>query len=542
MDKRTFLAIALSLAVILIYQVFFMKQPEQKTTQPVPAKEATTNLANVPSPVAPSGQAFAPAKLAQAKTPVPVAEPEKMVTVETPLYTAVFTSKGAALKSFRLKGYHKTTAKDSDLIELVNVKPDMPAPLTVSFTGSSLDIPGDSAFQVNATALDLTKGQDDQQLVFQQTYPGRIRIEKVYTFHPGKYVFDLEVRAYNLSSEPLGQNAALNWHEYVDPKAETDSYTHEGPVALVKKDIERPEVKKMDASGNLGPNVSWGGFETKYFIAAIIPPNPSLTSMSMAKDGGTNMVSVGLRGQKTVIPPGQTGVFNFTLFLGPKDHSILKTLGIGLEDAIDFGSWLKWLAMPMLLVLKFFNQFINNYGLSIIVLTILIKIVFWPLGNKSYESMKEMQKLQPKMQEMREKYKDDKQRLSQETMALYKAHKVNPLGGCLPMVIQIPVFFGLYKTLLYAIELRHSPFFWWIQDLSDKDPFYITPIIMGATMFIQQKMTPMGGDPMQQKIMLFMPVVFTFLFLNFPAGLVIYWLFNNVISIGQQYYINKRRT
>jgi YidC/Oxa1 family membrane protein insertase len=271
--------------------------------------------------------------------------------------------------------------------------------------------------------------------------------------------------------------------------------------------------------------------------------------MVMAKDATNHMISVSLRGAKNTIPAGQAGIFSYTLFLGPKDHSILKAQGGHLEDAIDFGSWLKWLAMPMLFILKFFNQYINNYGLSIILLTVLIKVIFWPLGNKSYTSMKEMQKLQPKMQEMREKYKNDKQRLSQETMALYKAHHVNPLGGCLPMVIQIPVFFGLYKTLLYAIELRHSPLFWWIQDLSAPDTLFghvygfavgPLPILMGATMFIQQKMTPMGGDPMQAKIMLWMPIVFTVMFLNFPSGLVIYWLFNNIISIGQQYYINKR--
>jgi len=198
--------------------------------------------------------------------------------------------------------------------------------------------------------------------------------------------------------------------------------------------------------------------------------------------------------------------------------------------------------MPMLIILKYLNEFVKNYGIAIIILTILIKILFWPLGNKSYESMKAMQKLQPKMVELREKYKDDKQKLSQETMALYRAHKVNPMGGCLPMLIQIPVFFGLYKALLYAIELRHAPFFWWIQDLSAKDPYYITPIIMGATMFVQQKMTPTAGDPMQQKIMLFLPIIFTFLFLNFPSGLVIYWLFNNILSIGQQYYVNKKHS
>ncbi|NTW07562.1 MAG: membrane protein insertase YidC, partial [Syntrophaceae bacterium] len=195
---------------------------------------------------------------------------------------------------------------------------------------------------------------------------------------------------------------------------------------------------------------------------------------------------------------------------------------------------------PLLWVLNFIHNYIANYGLAILVLTLLIKIIFWPLGNLSYKSMQEMKNLQPKIAELKERYKNDQQKIGAETMALYKAHHVNPLGGCLPMLIQIPIFFGLYKALLYSIELRHSPFFWWIQDLSAKDPYYITPIIMGATQFIQQKMTPTMGDPMQAKLMLFMPVIFTFFFLNFPSGLVIYWLFNNIFSIGQQYYMNKK--
>ena len=283
----------------------------------------------------------------------------------------------------------------------------------------------------------------------------------------------------------------------------------------------------------------WGGYESKYFIASFIPANPALTSIIMNRDA-RDMVSVGIKGQKELIPGGQSGSFTYTLYLGPKEHNLLKAQNVGLEDSIDFGSWLKWLAMPLLLVLNFIHNYIANYGVAIIILTLLIKIIFWPLGNLSYKSMKEMQNLQPKLAEMREKYKTDQAKLSQETMALYKIHKVNPLGGCLPMIIQIPIFFGLYKALLYSIELRHSPLFWWIQDLSAKDPYYITPIIMGATQFIQQKMTPTMGDPMQAKIMLFMPIVFTFFFLNFPSGLVIYWLFNNILSIGQQYYINKK--
>jgi YidC/Oxa1 family membrane protein insertase len=310
----------------------------------------------------------------------------------------------------------------------------------------------------------------------------------------------------------------------------------------VSKSIKRKKVSDISADESLGPDVSWGGFENKYFMAVIIPQDPSLTSMNMSKDSN-NMVSVEIKGTKSIIPPNQSDSLSYALFIGPKDYTLLKKQGILLEEAIEFDSFipgLKWLSIGLLIFIKFLYQYISNYGVAIIILTILIKLIFWPLGNISYKSMKEMQKLQPKLTELKEKYKNDQAKIGQETMALYKAHKVNPLSGCLPMLIQIPVFIGLYNTLLYAIELRHSPFFWWIQDLSAKDPYYITPIIMGATQFIQQKMTPTTGDPNMAKMMLIMPVVFTFIFLNFPSGLVIYWLLNNILSIGQQIYINKK--
>jgi len=193
----------------------------------------------------------------------------------------------------------------------------------------------------------------------------------------------------------------------------------------------------------------------------------------------------------------------------------------------------------MLWLLKFFYNLIHNYGVAIILLTIVIKLILYPLTHKSFKSMKEMQKIQPKITALREKYKDNKEMLNKEIMTLYRTQKVNPLGGCLPMLLQIPVFFALYKVLLDSIELRHAPFIFWIQDLSAKDPYYITPILMGASMFIQQKMTPQVGDPTQAKLMLMLPIVFTFMFLNFPSGLVIYWLVNNLLSIAQQFYINK---
>jgi YidC/Oxa1 family membrane protein insertase len=231
--------------------------------------------------------------------------------------------------------------------------------------------------------------------------------------------------------------------------------------------------------------------------------------------------------------------FDYTAYFGPKQSEFLVASGHQFDKAIDYG-FFHPLAKPLMVVLKFFYGFIGNYGFAVILLTICIKLIFWPLTQKSYKSMKGMQKLQPEMKKMREKYGNDKQKLNQEMMAFYKENKVNPLGGCLPMVIQIPVFFALYRVLLGSIELRHAPFMLWITDLSARDPYYVTPLIMGVTMFIQQKMQPTNMDPTQAKIMLMMPVVFTFMFLNFPSGLVLYWLTNNLLTILQQYLIRRQ--
>lgn len=566
MDKRTFLAIALSMAVIFIYQAFFVKpQPVEKqtATQQTEQTEAVSGPKETQKEVAVSETKIISPKTIVSKQEV-VAHQD--IPVETALYKAVFTTEGGALKSLKLKDYYEKLPpdrtyslnyflnffsskkepeeKEARLVELVKLKNGMPKPLSVSFPDSNINVPLTDAYAASVDHLDLIEMPDRYRLIFSRTYPDHVKIEKIYLFHPDNYDIDLEVRVYNLSPNPITQNAALSWYQYVDPKAETDSYGHEGPVTYIANAIDRIKVPKIEKDEVFGPDVTWGGFESKYFIASMIPQNPSLTSLFIAKDE-TDMVTVGLKGPKNLIPPGQAGLFSYSLFLGPKNHSILKAQGVGLENAIDFESWipgLKWLAMSLLIALKFIYQYVHNYGIAIILITILIKILFWPLGNISYKSMKKMQALQPKITEMREKYKDDRQKIGQETMALYKANKVNPLSGCLPMLIQIPVFFGFYTALLYSIELRHSPFFWWIQDLSAKDPYYITPIIMGATMFLQQKMSPPMGDPMQAKLMLWMPVVFTFLFLNFPSGLVVYWLFNNIISIGQQYYITKRQS
>jgi YidC/Oxa1 family membrane protein insertase len=560
MDKKTILAVVLSLTVFLAYQMFFATPPPPK--QAAPAQESKQ--------VSKDTAAKPPATPATAAAPKSAAEKEaapKDIKVETENYTAIFSTRGGALKSFQLKGYQKectectddiypkiknfvtgqnqpAKAKSKDLIELVAVNEAMPYPLAITFPETAAEIAADSIYDADVIKLDMKNAKEKQRLVFSRIFNGKIKVEKIFTFNPDNYSIALDVKVSNLTDTPMTQIPHLNWYQYVDPKRAEDSYGHEGPVAYVSKSIKRKKVSDISTDTNLGPDVSWGGFENKYFMALIIPQDPSLTSINMSKDS-SNMVSLDIKRTKSIIPPDQSGLFSYALFIGPKDYTLLKKQGISLEEAIEFDSFipgLKWLSIALLFFVRFLHQYFSNYGVAIIILTILIKIIFWPLGNISYRSMKEMQKLQPKINELKEKYKNDKSKIGQETMAMYRSHKVNPMSGCLPILIQIPVFIGLYNTLLYAIELRHSPFFWWIQDLSAKDPYYITPIIMGATQFIQQKMTPTVGDPMQAKIMLLMPVVFTFIFLNFPAGLVIYWLLNNILSIGQQYYINRKLT
>jgi YidC/Oxa1 family membrane protein insertase len=564
MDKRTILAVVLSLAVLLTYQMFFARPP-------VPPKAASIQESKQAGNVTAVAQPAASPIAAQPKPPVlkqAIAKkeaPAKDIQVETENYTAVFSTKGAALKSFQLKKYKKectkcagdiwpaiknfatgarqpAKAKSNDLIELVTLNENMPYPLALTFPESEAGITTDSVYEADAASLDMTKDKKEQRLVFSRIFNGKIKIEKIFTFNPDNYSIVLDVKISNLTDTPLATIPYLNWYEYADPSQKGDRYSKEGPVAYVANSVKRKKASDISTEISLGPDVSWGGLENKYFMALIMPQDPSLTTINMSRDSG-NMLSVSLKETKSIIPPNQSGSLKYNLFIGPKDYTLLKKQGISLEEAIEFESMipgLKWLSIGLLIFIKFLNQYFNNYGVAIIILTILIKIVLWPLGTISYKSMNEMKKIQPLIEALKEKYKNDQAKLGQETMALYRAHKVNPLGGCLPILIQIPVFIGLYNTLLYAIELRQSPFFFWIQDLSAKDPYYITPIVMGATQFIQQKMTPTVGDPTQAKIMLMMPIVFTFIFLNFPSGLVIYWLINNILSIGQQVYINKK--
>jgi YidC/Oxa1 family membrane protein insertase len=353
-----------------------------------------------------------------------------------------------------------------------------------------------------------------------------LTVQKRLTFRQENYLVDVSLTVDGLSGAydiVLGTNFGIvEWGDGFIGLI--------GSASLVDGKVEKetPDLE-LERKGS----VQWVALQDKYFLSVLMPQG---ASAALAKKEGDKLVSAGVR-----LPASGARTTDLQLYAGPKEYDTLRSLNVGLEETIDFGwfifgSWsvVKAVAKPIFYVLRFINEYTHNYGVTIILLTMGIKMLFVPLQYKSYKSMKQMQLVQPKVLALQEKYKDDRDKLNKELIKLYRDHKVNPVGGCLPMVLQMPVFVALFNILYMTIDLRQAPFVGWITDLSVQDPYYVLPIIMGATMVIQQKITPTTMDPTQAKIMLVLPVFMTFLFVNFPAGLVLYWLTNNVLTIGQQ--------
>ncbi len=554
MDKRTILAFILSFVILVGWSLFFGPKKEQAPVErEVPAGHVGEQVpeprkaAPSPLPASSSGSEATPVKAIHT-------EDEKEIEIDTPLYTAVFSNAGPAIRSFKLKKYRETTDPSSPLIDLVSLKKDMGDFLLIAFDNHSAPQKGTTVFQIDQDTVHLSPGASPKDIAFRAVTPDGLSIVQTFRFYPDRYKIDLNVDVTNGSQSPV-EGVFRGSLKVMPPGGKGGYYAYVGFALLLNNKLEELEVKDPSDEKSMRGPLGWVAYEDNYFMAAIVPDTPSEGTFT-----GRHLASGILEGAYLQPPvsinPSGVSSSRYELYLGPRDLGILKNFGKDLDRAINFG-WTDIIAKPLLYVLRFFDTYIHNYGLSIILLTILVKILFWPLTHKSYKSMKEMQKLQPRMAKLREKYKNDKQKLNQEMMALYKTYKVNPMGGCLPMIIQIPVFFALFRVLGGCIELRHAPFALWINDLSVPDrlfhfPFHHVPfmtppygipvltLLMGASMFIQQKMTPTPGDPAQAKIMMFLPIIFTFMFINFPSGLVLYWLVNNLISIGQQYRIHKK--
>ena len=372
-----------------------------------------------------------------------------------------------------------------------------------------------------------------------------VDIIKRFSFERGSYAVDVHYYLANNTEEPvtarfIGQLARDN---SPDPSSGVamgmSSYlgaAYSSPEDRYEKvdfdDIQRGRFNNRDVQGG------WVAILQHYFVTAWVPPQNQQNLQYASTDSRDRNVAA-FAGSVSTVAPDSEARLGATLYMGPKVQSYLEQVAPNLRLTVDFG-WLWFIANPLFWLLDQIHGLIGNWGWSIVFLTIVVKLVMWPLSAKAYKSMARMRKLGPEMQRLKEQYGDDRQKMSQEMMKFYQKEKINPLGGCLPILVQMPVFIALYWMLLESVELRHAPFMFWIQDLSMRDPFFILPILMGASMFVQQMLNPTPPDPMQAKIMKMLPIVFTFFFLWFPAGLVIYWVVNNLISIAQQYVITRR--
>jgi YidC/Oxa1 family membrane protein insertase len=535
MDKRAIIGIALSILVLVVYQQlvthFYGPPPTAsapETEKGGPEKATTPEQNTAPSP-APSMPA-APAAL-------PASRSGKEITVETDNYIAVFTTQGARLKSFKFKKFRSSVDENSPPFEMVRTAPGVPLPLGIRWQAPTPFEDSELLYSAKGDDLKLT-GDSKGALVFQGRNGDGSEVTKSFTFVGSSYPIQLEIAVKSANATaPIPEVLLTDQSDHTAPNHDAP---FEGFIALVDNKIKREPPAEAVKGQEFSGDVSWAGFGHTYFFFALVPDNGAQHKVSVRQAGAALVGAIS----------DAAASERYTLFVGPKELDILKSLGKGLERSIDFG-YFGFISIPFLYVLHFFHRVSGSYGLDIILLTVLIKILMAPLTHKSYASMKQMQKLQPQMERLKERYSDDKEKLNKEIMELYKRNGVNPLGGCLPMVLQFPVFIGLYNALSTPIELRHAPFMW-IKDLSRPDwqslPFNvgdwhlgipILTILMGASMFLQQWMTPTAGDPNQRKMMMLMPLMFTFMFVSFPAGLTVYWLVNNLLTIGQQYWINR---
>jgi len=536
MDKRALIGIALSILVLVVYQQMVNYYYPTPATAPAPV-EVKSDGEKATSPAAP---AAATPTLAPAPTPpveIPPGQPAKEITVETDNYLAVFTTHGARLKSFKFKKFRTSADEKSPPFEIVTSAAGVPPPLGVRLQGAAPLEDGAVNYAAQGGDLKLT-GDAKGTLVFQGQTPSGTMITKSLTFAGANYSIGLEVAA--KAADGSAQVAEVLLTDKSDHAVANHDGPFEGFIALVdnkiKREVPADAVKGHEFSGD----VSWAGFGHTYFFIALLPDNGAQHKISVRQTGAALTAAIN----------GPAGNGRYTLFVGPKEIDLLESVGKGIERSIDFG-YFGFVSKPLLYVLHFFHRLTSSYGLDIIILTVLIKLLMAPLTHKSMVSMKSMAKLAPQMEKLKEKFGTDKEKLNREIMELYKRNGVNPLGGCLPMVLQFPVFIGLYNALSTPIELRHAPFMW-INDLSQPDwqalPFTlgdwhlgipVLTILMGGSMFLQQWMTPSAGDPNQRRMMMLMPLMFTFMFVSFPAGLTVYWLVNNVLSIAQQYWINR---
>ncbi len=463
------------------------------------------------------------------------------IRVTTDLMIAEIDSMGGDLRQVELIKHKSSEDKTRNLL-LFN---DTTAQVYVAQSGLiGAGLPNHKTpFKTDASHYQLEQGKDSLTVRLSSQGVDGGTVVKQYVFHRGNYLIDVGFEIDNKGADAIAPDAYFQFFKFGEAPS-TNPFgisTFVGPAVFTQEKkfqkIGFPDIDKGKLEYPQKSKDGWLAMLQHYFVAAWLPKN-GVEREFFTKKVGEKLYTAGVVMPAGEIAPGARGTVSVPLYVGPQEVDKLAKLAPGLDLTIDYG-WLTVIASPLFKVLSVIHAWVKNWGIAIIVLTILIKLLFFPLSAASYKSMAKMKVLGPKLQKLKEQYGDDKQKMNQAMMELYKTEKVNPLGGCLPIVIQIPVFIALYWVLLAAVELRHAPFFGWIKDLSAADPYYILPVLMGATMILQTRLNPTPPDPIQAKIMLYMPIVFSFMFLWFPAGLVLYWTVNNLLSIAQQWQINR---
>ena len=529
-SKRSLLVLALFFISFLVYQQW---QLDKNPPQPVTSQTAlvSENLTgDVPASRASTVEAVADEQ----------ANKGRIITLENDVFRLKVTTLGGDVVSSQLLKYDAELDSTTPFELLQNSRGHIYIAQSGLIGKNGIDTKaGRAEYQVDGDNFKLADGQEQLVVPFVLVKDG-VTYRKIFVSKRGSYDMAVNYEIINKSAETIEvEPYAQLKHTLVDSNGNIAMPTYTGGAySSSETNYKKYSFDEMkDKNLSIDTKAGWVAVLQHYFVSAWIPNQDANNQLYTITDRQNNVASIGYRGPLISGPAGASETITASLWTGPKLQNQMAEVAEHLDLTVDYG-WAWFIAKPLFWLLTFIQGIVSNWGVAIICVTIVVKAILYPLTKAQYTSMAKMRMLQPKMQEMRERFGDDRQRMSQEMMKLYKEEKVNPLGGCLPIVLQMPIFIALYWMFMEAVELRHAPFFGWIQDLSAQDPYYILPILMGASMFLLQKMSPTPvADPMQQKVMNFMPLIFMFFFLWFPAGLVLYWLVSNLITIVQQQII-----
>ena len=549
MDTQRLIALVVfSFSALLLWDAWQKHNAPRVVTPSTSVPSASTPgiaVPKAPTTAAANGGAAATPAVPEATTaPAIVGEP---IVVKTDLFDVELSTLGGDIRRVTMKQHHSALDRTKPLTLL---EPD-----SRHFFVAQSGLLGDglpthqTSYEADARSYALADGRDQIEVALRSRDAKDAVVTKRYTFHRGNYVIDVSYDVKNTAGQPISPVAYFQFLRDGNPPSEeaaqTSAFagvtTFTGPAVYTDKDkFEKIDFKDIEKGKQLHAKMAkdgWIGMIQHYFVSAWLP-KPGVDREFYTSRVRDNTYTAGVKVPMGTIAPQATGSVTVPVYIGPQETERLEKVAPGLELVVDYG-WLKVLAVPLFVFLKWIHSLVGNWGWAIIILTIVIKLVFYPLNAKAGRSMAQMKVLAPKMEKLKQLYGEDRQKLNQAMMELYKTEKINPLGGCLPIVVQIPVFIALYWVLLGSIELRHAPWLGWIKDLSAPDPYFILPVIYAVSMLVQTRLNPQPADPVQARVMMIMPIMFSVFFLFFPAGLVLYWVVQNLLSILQQWHINR---